>query len=304
MTTTPSVTSVPSMPSIQSVQSVPSVQSISAIQSVSSIPRDRPRLAAEPLVVARTTQLPGAPIADRKPNTPSSNLIEADPIADNAVPGLPEPTFRSPSRPDPITVPSLGLPIGSSPAGAAVRTPSSSFTTPVARVQRTASSGGAPSTISPATATGPMITSVSTLVGAQSPIGPTTPITPPTPVTPQSSAPVLNLAAQHWDAGSVAISAGVAQRSADGSVMFGPPEPALEAPAVSRAEQAGSPPPAPSTSAAGPSAPAATAGAPGNPGGLDIDELVRRLYDPLSARIKAELRLDRERAGLITDLRR
>jgi hypothetical protein len=146
-----------------------------------------------------------------------------------------------------------------------------------------------------------MITSVSTLVGAQSPVVPTT------PVTPQSSAPALNLAAQaarHWDAGTVAVSAGVAQRSADGSVMFGPPESALEAPTVSRAEEAGSPPPAPSTSAAGPSAPAATAGAPGNPGGLDIDELVRRLYDPLSARIKAELRLDRERAGLITDLRR
>jgi hypothetical protein len=35
-----------------------------------------------------------------------------------------------------------------------------------------------------------------------------------------------------------------------------------------------------------------------------MDELVRRLFDPLAARLKAELRLDRERAGLITDLRR
>jgi hypothetical protein len=34
-----------------------------------------------------------------------------------------------------------------------------------------------------------------------------------------------------------------------------------------------------------------------------VDELVRRLYDPLSARIKAELRLDRERWGQLTDLR-
>jgi hypothetical protein len=34
-----------------------------------------------------------------------------------------------------------------------------------------------------------------------------------------------------------------------------------------------------------------------------LDELVRRLYDPLSARLKDELRLDRERAGLLTDLR-
>jgi hypothetical protein len=30
---------------------------------------------------------------------------------------------------------------------------------------------------------------------------------------------------------------------------------------------------------------------------------VRRLYDPLSARLKDELRLDRERAGFLTDLR-
>jgi len=31
---------------------------------------------------------------------------------------------------------------------------------------------------------------------------------------------------------------------------------------------------------------------------------VRQLFEPLAARLKAELRLDRERAGLTTDLRR
>jgi hypothetical protein len=36
----------------------------------------------------------------------------------------------------------------------------------------------------------------------------------------------------------------------------------------------------------------------------DIDELARRLFDPLSARLKSELWLDRERAGMVTDLRR
>jgi hypothetical protein len=35
-----------------------------------------------------------------------------------------------------------------------------------------------------------------------------------------------------------------------------------------------------------------------------MDELVRQLFDPLCARLKAELRLDRERAGLLTDLHR
>ncbi len=37
---------------------------------------------------------------------------------------------------------------------------------------------------------------------------------------------------------------------------------------------------------------------------VDIDDLARRLFDPLSARLRAELWLDRERAGLIADLRR
>jgi CubicO group peptidase (beta-lactamase class C family) len=39
-------------------------------------------------------------------------------------------------------------------------------------------------------------------------------------------------------------------------------------------------------------------------GAPSTDELVRRLFDPLAARLKAELRLDRERAGFVTDLRR
>jgi hypothetical protein len=34
-----------------------------------------------------------------------------------------------------------------------------------------------------------------------------------------------------------------------------------------------------------------------------LDELARQLFDPLVARLKAELRLDRERAGLLTDMR-
>jgi hypothetical protein len=58
--------------------------------------------------------------------------------------------------------------------------------------------------------------------------------------------------------------------------------------------------PAPSP-AAGPAS-----GSPPVPAGppfFDLDELARRLFDPLSARLRAELRLDRERAGVVTDLR-
>lgn len=37
--------------------------------------------------------------------------------------------------------------------------------------------------------------------------------------------------------------------------------------------------------------------------GADIDEMARRLFEPLSARLRAELWLDRERVGLVTDAR-
>ena len=49
---------------------------------------------------------------------------------------------------------------------------------------------------------------------------------------------------------------------------------------------------------------AAKGAASGALAATSTDELVRRLFDPLAARLKAELRLDRERAGFVTDLRR
>jgi hypothetical protein len=58
----------------------------------------------------------------------------------------------------------------------------------------------------------------------------------------------------------------------------------------------------------------ATEPAPAPPGGVPSstgtdaaagqpDELVKKLFDPLLRRLKAELRLDRERRGSLTDLR-
>ena len=54
------------------------------------------------------------------------------------------------------------------------------------------------------------------------------------------------------------------------------------------------------------SAPTSGASGAATPGasGADIDELARRLFDPLSARLRSELWLDRERAGLSIELRR
>jgi hypothetical protein len=56
-------------------------------------------------------------------------------------------------------------------------------------------------------------------------------------------------------------------------------------------------PPAPAPTAAPPAAPA------GPMSSSELEEMARRLYEPLSARLRAELWQDRERSGLLTDLR-
>ncbi|MBB5959295.1 pyruvate/2-oxoglutarate dehydrogenase complex dihydrolipoamide acyltransferase (E2) component [Saccharothrix tamanrassetensis] len=82
------------------------------------------------------------------------------------------------------------------------------------------------------------------------------------------------------------------------------------APAADPLSVAGSPPaagPAPAAdlpAAAEPAPPAqaapARAGAPA-PAGQEPEELLKKLYDPLLRRLKAELWLDRERRGVLTD---
>lgn len=84
-------------------------------------------------------------------------------------------------------------------------------------------------------------------------------------------------------------------------------------PAVQRAEVAAPPPvvqtvtmqreaaPAPAPVEAQAAAPAADAGG-GHEAGGDAEAMVTKLFDPLLSRLKAELRLDRERRGSLTDL--
>ncbi|MFB8032760.1 hypothetical protein ACFC5Z_07340 [Streptomyces sp. NPDC056004] len=126
-------------------------------------------------------------------------------------------------------------------------------------------------------------------------------------------------------AGSAAVAAGVAQRMADGSVVFGSPPPSYSAPVVQRETESEEPLPpdppqeaaaeadsqpepepgptadahgAPGTSAAPSASGSATGGAP-----VVTDELVRALYAPLSRLFKADLRLERERAGFLINTR-
>ena len=114
------------------------------------------------------------------------------------------------------------------------------------------------------------------------------------------------------DPGTIAVSRGLAHRDPDGSVVFD-----LRPDSVQRQEAAG-PAAAPAVPPGGLPHPAAVPASPGSalpaapaspqapvqgPAGPPLDELARQLFGPLTARLKAELRLDRERAGLLTDLR-
>jgi len=82
--------------------------------------------------------------------------------------------------------------------------------------------------------------------------------------------------------------------------------PASDSPADSGADVPGgpdNPDQAPSAAPAGVQ-PAGTPAGPGALGGAaSPDELVKKLFDPLLRRLKTELRLDRERRGMLTDLR-
>ncbi|MFJ1789791.1 hypothetical protein ACIOML_36530 [Streptomyces anulatus] len=121
-------------------------------------------------------------------------------------------------------------------------------------------------------------------------------------------------------AGAVAVAAGVAQRMADGSVVFGgapvsgtsrpvvqrdsevaeaveePPPP--EPDPVTEPEGGADPGPGTGTGGGGGAAPKDGKGAP-----VVTDELVRALYAPLSRLLKNDLRLERERAGHLINTR-
>ncbi|MFE1957067.1 hypothetical protein [Streptomyces sp. NPDC059479] len=146
------------------------------------------------------------------------------------------------------------------------------------------------------------------------------------------------------DAGSVAVAAGVAQRMADGSVVFGipaaqatgaaqaartvqrqamsseappsfpvpdlvpdsPPEPTPEtetAPAPEQSEESAADAADPASAFPDAATAATAASGPSAQAPPVTDELVRALYAPLSRLLKADLRLERERAGFLINTR-
>ena len=106
------------------------------------------------------------------------------------------------------------------------------------------------------------------------------------------------------DPASAAIAAGAATAVGDGAIVFHPPAgaspPHADAPAVQRAEGDTSPTTAPTADSADAAAPAEGA-AEQSP--QELEELARKLYERIRARLKSELRWEREASGLHLDRR-
>jgi hypothetical protein len=118
---------------------------------------------------------------------------------------------------------------------------------------------------------------------------PGTTVAPPTPVEPPA------MAVSSRTVGLAEMFALAAARSSDGDAT------------IQRSAETDVPPasdpPASTPAATGSAAPAGPAGPAAPPSGAELEEMARRLYEPLSARLRAELWQDRERSGLLTDLR-
>lgn len=266
-------------------------------------PRPAPALEAlAPLVAQRSVPLYSRAALDATEASPDSADEQAVPVTWEA----PEPPGSSPrSRPAPS-----GTDGGTGGSGYGPETPASP--PPTAPVQRLAATADAPAPLRRHPVSPPQ---VQRSAAGTRPAG-SLPGPGPAP------GPALSRSAPSLpDAGAAAVAAGVAQRMTDGSVVFSPPTVQRDDEFGSGTSDSGGAPP-PDTPADDPDmepepeAPPTGGDSTGGPGasgqdrpeGKDgapkvTDELVRALFAPLSRMLKAELRLDRERAGFLIDTR-
>lgn len=257
------------------------------------------------------TPLPRLPKPAPEPTVPLTAQRSVPLFSGAEAPSDDAPAGETPA-PVPVQWTAPGLPETGPPAAASATTDSrpagTSFPAAAAPVQRTVAQ---PQAVSPAPS--PRVTP--------------TPQLQRTAASPPLSTPVQRATVRTTpvDAGSVAVAAGVAQRMADGSVVFQAPTVQRDAgsdprPTDTSAEDAPAepvdPPPEPDpepdpdpgpdpTDQPSPSDAHDPQGAHPPKGGTPkvTDELVRALFAPLSRMLKAELRLDRERAGFLIDTR-
>ncbi len=169
-------------------------------------------------------------------------------------------------------------------------------------------------TATAAPSTAPIFTPGSAATRTASDAPATTPTMPGPPAMPVAPAPAATPMVQRSFAAMFAGSSGSTGGTAGSPAAENPGfttvqlQPASEPPPAATPESATAPAPEPMPEPTPPpaaGAAAATAGAAPTAGAAaaDLDEMARRLFEPLSARLRAELWLDRERAGLVTDLR-
>ncbi|MFJ2595582.1 hypothetical protein ACIO3M_21960, partial [Streptomyces erythrochromogenes] len=257
----------------------PPVQRATATAPPRSGPGPFPLVAARAVGAAGGTAPPAAP--------PSLQLLAARPLAlgTGAVAGMGSAPAAAPRPAGRPVVPARW----SAPSATA---PSATAPQPIQRAAAPATRPPAPRPARPARAVRPAPASAAAPTTAAAPLPVTGPYTPPLVVQPAPAAP---------GAGSVPV---VRPRASA-------PAAAVPGPAVPVPPPSGGPPP-PVQRDAGRAGPAAAARrpdgtrdtAPQGGGDLDLDDLARRLLDPVARLLRTELRRGRERAGRPFDGRR
>ena len=120
---------------------------------------------------------------------------------------------------------------------------------------------------------------------------------PGTAVTPPTSAEPPAMAVSSRSVGLAEMFAMAAAQSSAGDPTIQRSSAETEVQLAAADAPAAAPASVSSTAPAGPVGPAAPMS------GAELEEMARRLYEPLTARLRAELWQDRERSGLLTDLR-
>ncbi|MFE4590796.1 hypothetical protein [Streptomyces laurentii] len=300
-------------------------------------PRRAPGLGAPLPELPPTAQRKAAAAASPTPTAPDSEHIEAPPAVREGPASLPEAAPPPPPEPAPEPVAPLlaDRPLQLRTVAEEQAAPTAPVPPAVQPVRWEPAPAPTPTPVQRATGTPARATATATAQRQQQ--RPTS-AAKPTVARSMSPAPMNTSPPPRTprDAGDVAVAAGIAQRTADGSVVFLPPPPPVQravspasGPFVQRetvTEEPPPPDPAPEPTAAAPepapepepepgpeaSAPPGTpatgapgaAGTPGAPGTPAVtDEFVRALYPPLARLLKADLRLDRERAGRLLDTR-
>jgi hypothetical protein len=197
--------------------------------------------------------------------TPAAPVAQRTPLHDHE-------EFRGPGHPESFTIMGSGLPLlGERPATPVL---------PRALSDPGGATGGGSFAGTPAPSAAGR--------GSAAPAVPLQRLTGPQPASPASSLPSLAslMSAQAAAAAPALVPRpATVQRTADPAPVTPAPEPVVQTVTVQRVETPAAPAPA--------TAPAAH----------EPDELVAKLFDPLLRRLRAELRIERDRRGALTDLR-